>query len=89
MKLSILYLLAFSSGGFTSPIKRTNSFQVQDFNASVYSNNTLGTLQFAVQNPSNSLGDQCFISCRSIAYVNTKEHCNFEYLISFAPYTGV
>ncbi|KAJ5629687.1 hypothetical protein N7528_003344 [Penicillium herquei] len=62
MKLTIFYLLAFGFGGSTSPIKRANLFQVQGLNASVYSNNTLGTLHFAVQNPSDSVEDQCFIS---------------------------
>lgn len=54
--------LAIFGHGLASPVKRTTVFEVQDLCATLYSDNTRGTLQFKVQNPRIDLKDLCYIS---------------------------
>lgn len=63
MQLVALFpFLAILGHGLASPVKRTTVFEVHGLYATLYSDNTLGTLQFKVQNPRINLGDSCYIS---------------------------
>ncbi|KAJ5279469.1 hypothetical protein N7478_004841 [Penicillium angulare] len=60
--INILSLPAIAGCTMGNPVvQRAVSVQIQNFHADLYSNNSLGTLQFAVQSPGNNIDDSCYI----------------------------
>ena len=58
---ALVPLLAIASTSLAVPLKRNSpSYEVENFYTKIYSNNTLGTFQFTVQNPSAELSDDCY-----------------------------
>ncbi|KAJ5656333.1 hypothetical protein N7507_008283 [Penicillium longicatenatum] len=83
--VTLLPFLTVLGSGLASPMKRNTVFEIQGLCATLYSNDTLGNLQFTVQNPSTNLEDSCYISWNPSNDIqpgielNKCAHDNFEF----------
>lgn len=59
---SLASLLAIAATSLAGPLKRTTPVQLKDFSASLYSNNTLGTINFIVHDQMARVDDHCHLS---------------------------
>lgn len=59
---AILSAVAFSTAALSTPVRRSESLQLQNFYAEVSSNDTVGTLQFTVESGVSNLTDSCHLS---------------------------
>ncbi|KAJ5746028.1 hypothetical protein N7520_011210 [Penicillium odoratum] len=61
MYLANFLLLAIMGSSLANLLKRVTSFDIQLLSTSLYSNNSLGVIEFTVQDTNNNLGDLCYL----------------------------